>query len=361
MKVLYIAGFYSLKYGGFEKYTIELLKQGVDLSIVYNDIPSSQMYLAELKDLNARLYTVHGNILKRAFQTCKIIRREKPDIIHYHFGFLVFFLFLVVKILFPKTKQVLTQHCEFLYNGIGWLLLTRFCYNSLDGVLSVSKAVRDGMIKRIGNSNHFIVHYLGVAKGKISSYNLRNELVITEDELVITSIGFDIDVKGFDLLAQAISILKRENSLPPFKVIVIGLCESEHEKLQKIVEDLRIKDDFISVGIRNDIDDFLYFTDIYVQASRTEALPLSIMEALLYGIPIIGADVGGISEICIQGKNGELFEKGDCKQLAIAIHTLLSNKDLRVMYGQKSLEIGKKFSRTNSVRELISYYKNILH
>ena len=108
MKVLYIAGFYSLKYGGFEKYTIELLKQGVDLSIVYNDIPSSQMYLAELKDLNARLYTVHGNILKRVFQTCKIIRREKPDIIHYHFGFLVFFLFLVVKILFPKTKQVLT-------------------------------------------------------------------------------------------------------------------------------------------------------------------------------------------------------------------------------------------------------------
>ena len=56
------------------------------------------------------------------------------------------------------------------------------------------------------------------------------------------------------------------------------------------------------LALRNDIDDFLYFTDIYVQASRTEALPLSIMEALLYGIPIIGADVGGISEICIQGK-----------------------------------------------------------
>ena len=361
MKVLYIAGFYSLKYGGFEKYTIELLKQGVDLSIVYNEIPSSQMYLADLKDLNARLYTVHGNILKRAFQTCKIIRREKPDIIHYHFGFLVFFLFLVVRILFPKTKQLLTQHCEFLYHGIGWLLLTKFCYSSLDGVLSVSKVVRDSMIKKIGNNGHFIIHYLGVAKGKISNYNLRNELAISEDKLVITSIGFDIDVKGFDLLAQAISILKRENSLPPFKVIVIGLCESEHEKFQKIVEELQVKDDFISVGIRNDIDDFLYFTDIYVQASRTEALPLSIMEALLYGIPIIGANVGGISEICIQGRNGELFGKGDCKQLAIAIHTLLSNKDLRVMYGQKSLEIGEKFSRTNSVRELITYYKKILH
>ena len=64
MKVLYIAGFYSLKYGGFEKYTIELLKQGVDLSIVYNDFPSSQEYLKDLESLDARLYTVQGNLLK---------------------------------------------------------------------------------------------------------------------------------------------------------------------------------------------------------------------------------------------------------------------------------------------------------
>ena len=116
----------------------------------------------------------------------------------------------------------------------------------MDGILSVSKAVKDGMIKKIGNSSHFIVHYLGVAKEKISNYNLRNELAITKDELVFTSIGFDIDVKGFDLLAQAISILKKENSLPPFKVIIIGLCESEHEKFQKIIEELQVKDDFIS-------------------------------------------------------------------------------------------------------------------
>ena len=360
MKVLYIAGFYSLKYGGFEKYTIELLKQGVDLSIVYNDFPSSQEYLKDLESLDARLYTVQGNLLKRVFQVYKVIKKEKPDIVHYHLGFLPFFLFLIVKILFPRTKQVLTQHCEFLYHGIGWLLLTKICYNSLDGILSVSKAVKDGMIKKIGNSSHFIVHYLGVAKEKVSNYNLRNELAITKDELVFTSIGFDIDVKGFDLLAQAISILKKENSLPPFKVIIIGLCESEHEKFQKIIEELQVKDDFISVGIRNDVDDFLYFTDVYIQSSRTEAISLSIMEALLYGIPVIGAEVGGIPEVCVPKRNGELFEKGNVEQLALAIRKLL-NKDLRTTYGQKSLEISRMFDRANSVQELISYYKKILH
>lgn len=361
MKLLYITGIFSTKYGGFEKYTIELAKQqNIDLSIIYNAEPTSKEYLNDLQKFNVRLYVIKGNILQRAFQVYKIIRKEKPDILHYHFGFLVYFLFLFVKIFHPNVGQVLTQHCEFNYTNKIFLLCSKLCYNTLDYVLSVSEGVKLELVNKLGNRSHYIVHYLGVAKEDIKNQYLRASLGISQDEIVITSIGFDVNVKGFDLLVQSIYELKKEKNIPKFKVIIIGLNGSEFLLLQNMIKHYCLEDDIISVGIRNDIDDFLYFTDIYVQPSRTEAISLSIMEALLYGIPIIGSNVGGIPEVCISGQNGELFEKNNYIQLKKMIVRLLLDGNLREKYGEKSLELSKKYSRLSSVKTLFTLYESVI-
>lgn len=86
MKVLYVTGMYSAKYGGLEKFNIELLKRDIRLSIIYNNIPQPNTYYNDLKKFNANIYVVHGNILQRGWQVFQIIRKENPDIIHYHFG-----------------------------------------------------------------------------------------------------------------------------------------------------------------------------------------------------------------------------------------------------------------------------------
>jgi glycosyltransferase involved in cell wall biosynthesis len=360
MKVLFVSGMFSTKYGGFEKFTVELLEQGVDLSIIYNSIPDSLEYLNDLEKYHVGVNTVVGNIFQRAWQTYKIIRREKPDIVHFHFGFIVYFLFLIIKLFHQKAKQILTLHCEYNYKSIFWNTLTQLCYRSLDCVTCVSNGVRQGLIKKIGDSKHYIVHYLGVSKRGIKNYQLRNELQIGLDELVITSIGFDIEVKGFDLLAKSVSELRTMHGIPKFKVIIIGLSKQENCKYQEILHKYGVEDCILSVGIRNDIDDFLFFTDIYTQPSRTEAISLSIMEALLYGIPIIGANVGGISEVCISDFNGMLFEKGNSQELTMALRKLLLDEKLRIRYGKQSLELAKKYDKKSNVMTLIKIYEQLL-
>lgn len=360
MRVLYVTGIDSTKYGGFEKYTVELAKQpGITLSIIYNSKPTSRKYLDDLESVNVRLRIVHGNIFQRVFQVYNIIIEEKPDIIHYHFGFTVYFLSFIIKLFHPRIKQILTQHCEFAYKGKPMLFCTKLCYSVMDYVLSVSEGVRKGLIEKIGNKKHYIVHYLGVAKKNVKNPNLRNSLHISQDELVITSIGFNVKVKGFDLLIHSIYELKKETNIPKFKVIVIGLGEDENSILWKNIYYYGLENEIISVGIRNDIDDFLSFTDIYVQPSRTEAISLSIMEALLYGIPIIGANVGGIPEVCIPNKNGELFERNDYKQLKDLICKFLINSKLRKVYGENSLRLSKKYGILNSVQRLVLLYKDV--
>lgn len=360
MNILYVTGMYSTKYGGLEKFNIELLKRDVKLSVIYNNIPQPNAYYDDLKRFNANIYTVHGSILQRSWQVFQIIRREKPDIIHYHFGFIVYFLFVFVKLFYPKSKQVLTQHCEYLYTSYIMRLLTRICYKSLDLVISVSKGVQKKLIAKIGNSKNFIVSYLGVSKGNVINPNLKEDLKIQNNLLVLTSIGFDIDVKGFDVLAKAIKLIKREKTLPSFKIIVIGLNESENLKFQTILKEQDVVNDFISVGIRNDVDDFLAFTDIYLQPSRTEAISLSIMEALMYGIPVIGSKVGGVPEVCVNQYNGLLVEKDNPAQLAQAIKNLLINEELRRNLGKNSLAHSNKFRLDFNVDKLIMLYQNLI-
>lgn len=360
MKILYVTGMGATKYGALEKFNIELLKRDIKLSIIYNSIPQSKTYCNDLKKNKANIYIVQGNILQRSWQSFQIIRKEKPDIIHYHLGFIVYFLFLFVKLFCPKSKQVLTQHCEYLYTSCIMRFFTRFCYKSLDLVISVSNGVQEKLIAKIGNSKKFIVSYLGVSKGDILNVRLKKDLHILDNTLVLTSIGFDIDVKGFDILVQAVKLLRTEKQLPSFRIIIIGLSKSEDFKFQTILKEYGVTDDFISVGIRNDVDDFLRFTDIYLQPSRTEAISLSIMEALMYGIPIIGSKVGGIPEVCVNKYNGLLVEKGNPAQLAKAIKDLLTNEKLRKYLGKNSLEHANKFKLDLNADRLVILYQDLI-
>ncbi len=359
MKVIFVTGMFSTKYGGFQKFTIELAEQGVDLSIIYNANPEPQEYYEDLQKHNVDVNIVYGNIFQRAWQTYWIVNEIKPDIVHYHFGYVPYILFLLIKLLHPRIKQILTQHCEYNRNGFLWNTLTKICFRSMDCVTLVSNGVKQGLIKKIGDSQNFIVHYLGVSKKKIQNHKLRDNLHIPADDLVVTSIGFDIDVKGFDLLAQAVACLKDESIR--LKVIIIGLGEEENYKYQQILSKFNVEDTILSVGIRNDVDDFLSFTDVYVQSSRTEAISLSIMEALLYGIPVIGTDVGGIPEVCIPNYNGILVERGNIKELANALQYLLKNGELRRRFGENSLSLSKKYDRKDSTLSLIQIYENLLN
>lgn len=360
MKVLYVTGMFSTKYGGFEKFIIELLRQGISLSVIYNNIPQPNTYYNDLKKFGANIYVIHGNILQRSWQVIQIVRKEKPDIIHYHFGFLVYILFFYVNVFYPKSKQILTQHCEFLYSSCLMRLLARICYKSLDLVIAVSNGVKEKLTEKIGNYKNFVVSYLGVSKGLILNTNLKKDLNLPSNTLILTSIGFDIEVKGYDILAKSIRLLKMEETLPPFKIIIIGLNESESRKFKVILKEQDVVEYFISVGIRNDVDDFLSFTDIYLQPSRTEAISLSIMEALMYGVSIIGTNVGGVPEVCVDGYNGLLVEKENPEQLAHAIKKLLLNGQLRSCLGRNSLIHANKFKLELNAERLIMLYNNLI-
>lgn len=214
------------------------------------------------------------------------------------------------------------------------------------------------MIEGVGFSSKSEVLYLGVRKKKIVNPNLKKTLDIPKGVVVLTTIGFNIRIKGFDILVKSIQSLMDSNRLKnDIIVLVIGLENSEDSNsLRQLIAEAGLNRKIMSLGIRNDINDILNISDIYLQPSRTEGLSLSIMEALNYSLPVIGTRVGGIPEIVHEGENGYLFEKENVEELADRIEILVNNREVREMMGRKSKVISSRFTLADGVEKLASIY-----
>lgn len=82
----------------------------------------------------------------------------------------------------------------------------------------------------------------------------------------------------------------------------------------------------------------LNMADTYILPSYNEGLPISVLEAMSYSLPIISTTVGGIPEVLTNGENGFIMEPGDKNAIYQAIHALMKNGKLREQMGKKSFE-----------------------
>jgi glycosyltransferase involved in cell wall biosynthesis len=108
-------------------------------------------------------------------------------------------------------------------------------------------------------------------------------------------------------------------------------------------------------------EELLYNSDIFLYPSIWEGFGLSLIEAMVFGIPVITTRVSAIPEIIIDNKTGFLINEGDYKELANKIIYILSNK--KNIYNIKKNAIKhvlNKFKLDEKVDELVITYKNTL-
>lgn len=121
------------------------------------------------------------------------------------------------------------------------------------------------------------------------------------------------------------------------KLYIGGNGEIEHVK--QLIKEYGIADITIFEGwVSGDKKiELLNKSDAYILPSYKEGLPISILEAMSYGMPIISTPVGGIPEIVSTGENGYLVEPGNKEDIYKAIISLLNDSDLRNRMGSVSL------------------------
>ena len=150
-----------------------------------------------------------------------------------------------------------------------------------------------------------------------------------------------------DVILEALVQLR---SLPwRFEIIGDG---SQRPALQRRAVDAGVEDRIDFMGMRDDVPQRLAQAQVFVLSSTREGFPISILEAMRAGVPVVASDVGGIREAVLRGQNGELVPSGSVPAMTDALRPLLEDPSLRLRQGGRGREIYEtSFSMARHVRK----------
>ncbi|UCE24393.1 MAG: glycosyltransferase [Candidatus Zixiibacteriota bacterium] len=171
---------------------------------------------------------------------------------------------------------------------------------------------------------------------------LRKELGLSESDLVVGHVANFRPPKGHRYLAEAAAKVCAE--IPNAKFLLVGEFGdgSIKSEVEMLAGQFGIQDKLLMLGFRSDVGRLLNLIDVFVLSSISEGHPLSVVEAMAAGKPVVATNVGGLPEIVDQGETGYLVEPGDSSTLAEKLCLLLRNSDLRERMGHRSRELARR-------------------
>jgi glycosyltransferase involved in cell wall biosynthesis len=178
---------------------------------------------------------------------------------------------------------------------------------------------------------------------------LRKKLGIAPDDFVIGKIARLFRLKGHDDLFAVAPELVRRN--PKIKFLLVGDGEWR-QKFEQQAENIGLRRHFAFTGLipPDEVPKHVGIMDALVHLSLREGLPRALPQALAAGKPIVAYDCDGAREICFDGDTGFLIQPGDLKNLAAKIILLANDAKLREQFGSR----GQNFVRENfSVEKMV--------
>lgn len=161
---------------------------------------------------------------------------------------------------------------------------------------------------------------------------LRQKLGLPAETPIAVFVGRLVQIKGVQTLLKA-----WEHVPQPAHLVVIGTGELEGELQAQAAENLAGRVTF--TGKKDNISEYLQAVDAWTLPSFGEGLPVSLLEAMSSGLPVVTTPVGAIPQIIQDGENGLLVNSGDVEGLAQALTTALSDSPATKQLGQRARDL----------------------
>jgi glycosyltransferase involved in cell wall biosynthesis len=292
--------------------------------------------------------------MQAVYELRRLMRKIEPDLVHAHTFKAGFLGRLVAKQL--KIPAVYTVHMWPFGRAVplSWRLVApiceRFAARWCDKIISVSElGARDAAQFKIGKPAQVVPILNGIPDHPARASLDHNK------GLSCTMVARFTDFKDHGLLLRAFAKVQGEVRLK-----LVGDGETL-TAARKLAVDLGIRERVEFKGSRGDVPEVLAQTDLFVLASKTETLPISILEAMRAGLPVVASDVGGVCEEVIDGETGILVEPGSVDELAAALNRLLADKVMRISMGRSGRRRFEQIFRADAMIERTeAVYRQVL-
>lgn len=264
----------------------------------------------------------------------KIIKKEKPDIIHTHQPKNIFQAHFAR----GANKNIDIVHTlHFVINPTPPDWLYSWIFNKTSKVIGVSQQVSRRALEVYPelNPDKVVTVINSIDKERFG------QAIGSKEHSVQTIIGYAgrlVAEKGVDVLIHAAAILHKQNI--PFKLCLAGTGNPDYvNRLKEIVKQEQIEDNVIFLGFIDDMDSFINKIDIGVVPSVwKEPCSLMLLEYMANGKAIISTNNGGQPEVIDSGENGILIDPSDAEALAESLKVLINDSKMRTRIGQAAKE-----------------------
>ena len=347
----------TLANAGAERFATELAcninrKKFEPIVLVTNKLDITSSFYKKLICEKVKVYYFDDcSYRKKIWKIRNVIIKEKPCIIHTNVGAALHML-IPIAISFTKTKHLFTAHSMGyrIFGGFKKTLM-KFCFHTkLVIPVAICDTVKQSLVDVYDlKSENVECVYNGVD----TNIFYPNERDGDYTQMVFVSTGTLYHIKNHELLINAFSILHRE--YPDTLLRIVGDGELR-EQLNKQVEELGLTDSVIFEGNQSDVAHYLQLSDVYCCTSKVEGLPISVLEAMACGLPIISTPAGGVVDIVKDGENGFIVNSND-RIIATKMIELAKNKSMSKKMGMKSRELVMKYDIVKCAKGYQELYK----
>jgi glycosyltransferase involved in cell wall biosynthesis len=362
--------------------TAGLRKRGYETTLVAGSLArgeDSMAFVAEELDVGVvRIDELGREIsplrdLAATLRLARLIRREQPDILHTHTAKAGTVGRIAVLLSGRKRPPIVvhTFHGHVLrgYFGPGrsrlFRLLERWLARRTTALIAVSPQVRDDLVALgVAPPERFAVIRLGIEldervagtqNGRLDS---RRYLGIPPERFVVGWIGRMTAVKRTDDVLVAFKQLRDEGVDACLCMVGDG---PDRAQLEQRAHELGVVKDTLFLGYQEDVAPFYAAFDALVLPSSNEGTPVSAIEALAAGRPVVATRVGGVPDVVQEGEDGFLVEPGATDELADRLARLARDPQLRERMGKAGRErVLPRYAVERLVDDVDRLYRSLL-
>ncbi|RPA68468.1 glycosyltransferase [Cyclobacteriaceae bacterium YHN15] len=315
------------------------------------------------------------------YKLYRLLKEIRPDIVHTSASEANFHGLFAAKMAGVPVR--IGEEIGFPNHDWKWRLIFKWVYKSATKIIAISQAVKDRIVE-LGEVEEGKVEvvYNPVEIGSRSKVKDERSVSQTSDvnetlrfapaekagrqsdvnngesekQFVFVTTCRLVPVKNLDTLIKVFSEIVEEYQDRGLKLWIVG-DGPEKGNLEALVKKLGIHENVVFWGFQEDVVSYLKEADAFVLSSFSEGFSISLVEAMLCGLPCVVTNQGGPNEIVEDGKTGFLINPHQAENLKSKMLDVLNlSNEQRELIGERAQESGRKYSVENYVKRLLEVY-----
>jgi glycosyltransferase involved in cell wall biosynthesis len=359
-----------------------LRERGYETTLVAGEVSrgeESMAYVAEsLGVAVTTLAHLHREIspvrdLLATFRLARIMREQRPHILHTHTA-KAGAIGRIAVLLAGRARPpivVHTFHGHVLRGYFGrfrtgvFRLLERLLAHVADALIAVSPEVRDDLVALgVAPASKFAVIRLGIqleertATGRAAREETRRVMGIADGRFVVGWIGRMTGVKRADDVLRALKLLRTAGVDACLCMVGDG---PDRDRVEQLAGQLGVVRHCLFPGYQEEVGQFFSAFDVFVLPSGNEGTPVTAIEALASGCPVVATRVGGVPDVVRDGEDGFLVEAGAVEDLADRLRRLAVDPALRLRLGEAGrAHVLDRYSVDRLIDDVDRLYRDLL-